>query len=106
MGSFRDRLLHLSLGQEIAQRCAAIVIYTAPADESVAAYGDRAYRYLHLEAGIAGERLQLAAQSHGLGACGIGGFFDDEVATLVDRNANDFVLYLVTIGRSGDQTAS
>jgi SagB-type dehydrogenase family enzyme len=103
MGSFRDRLYHLSLGQDIAQKCAAIVIYTAPAAESVAAYGDRAYRYLHLEAGMAGQRLQLAAQAHGLGACGIGGFFDDEAATLVDRKADDFVLYLVTIGRSADQ---
>jgi SagB-type dehydrogenase family enzyme len=106
MGSFRERIFHLSLGQEIARRCAAVVIYTAPADESIVAYGDRAYRYLHLEAGMAGERLQLAAQAHGLGACGIGGFFDDEAATLVDCKANDFVLYLVTVGRSGDQPAS
>jgi len=105
MGSFRERLFHLSLGQEIAQRCAAIVVYTAPADESITAYGDRAYRYLHVEAGMAGQRLQLAAQAHGIGACGIGGFFDDEAATLVDCNANDFVLYLVTIGRPSDRPA-
>jgi SagB-type dehydrogenase family enzyme len=105
MGSFNERLFHLSLGQEIAQRSAAVVVYTAPAEESIAAFGDRAYRYLHLEAGMAGQRLQLAAQSHGLGACGIGGFFDDEAATLVDCKANDFVLYLVTVGRSGDQAA-
>jgi len=105
MGSLRERLFHLSLGQEIAQRAAAVVIYTAPAADSIAAFGDRAYRYLHLEAGMAGQRLQLAAQAKGLGACGIGGFFDDETATLVDCKANDFVLYLVTIGMSGDRPA-
>jgi SagB-type dehydrogenase family enzyme len=99
IGGFGTRLQHLSLGQEIAGRCSAVVAFAAPADESLALCGDRAYRYLHLEAGGIGERIQLAVRGLGLGTCGIGGFFDDEAATLLDGSPDDFVLYLVTIGQ-------
>ena len=63
-------------------------------------YGDRAYRYLHLEAGAIGQRFQLAAGAQGLMACGIGGFFDDDTAKLIDVSPNDLVLYPVTIGQA------
>ena len=42
-------------------------------------YGDRGYRYVHFEAGAIGHRLYLAAEALGLGATGIGAFYDDEV---------------------------
>jgi SagB-type dehydrogenase family enzyme len=42
-------------------------------------YGDRGYRYMHFEAGAIGHRLYLAAETLGLGATGIGAFYDDEV---------------------------
>jgi SagB-type dehydrogenase family enzyme len=98
-GDLRSRLYHLALNQEIARRCAAVLVFSAPAREAVAAYGDRAYRYLHLEAGAIGEAFQLAAGALGLGACGIGGFLDDTAAELLGIDTEDFVLYLVTLGR-------
>ena len=61
--------------------------------------GDRAYRYLHLEAGAVGERLQLAAVAQGLAACGIGGFFDDDTSKLIDVSPNDLILYPITLGQ-------
>jgi len=100
VGDFEQELLHLSLGQEIARSCAAAVVFSAPSDASIEAYGERAYRYLHLEAGGIGERLQLAMTQLGRGACGVGGFFDDEAAALIDIDTEDFILYLVTLGRA------
>jgi nitroreductase len=41
--------------------------------------GDRGYRYAHFEAGAIGHRLYLAAEALGVGATGIGAFYDDEV---------------------------
>lgn len=99
-GNVADRLLHLSLGQEIAYHSAAVLIFAAPAAAALDRYGDRAYRYLHLEAGVIGERFQLAAGAMELGACGIAGFFDDEAAELVGIESDDWVLYLVTIGQT------
>jgi SagB-type dehydrogenase family enzyme len=51
----------------------------ADIDRAVRSHGERGYRYVHFEAGAIGQRLYLAAESLGLGATGIGAFFDDEV---------------------------
>jgi SagB-type dehydrogenase family enzyme len=98
VGNLRERVHQLTLGQEITRNCAAILVFTAPADPAVETYGDRAYRYLHLEAGAIGQRFQLGAAAQELAACGVGGFFDDQAAALVERPTDDFVLYLVTVG--------
>ena len=90
----------IGLGQEIARACAALLLLTASAADSIQLWGDRAYRHLHLEAGMLGERFQLGAAALGLGACGIGGFLDDEAAEAVGIDPDDFVLYLVTIGHA------
>lgn len=101
MGDFRDEIRRVTLGQEIAGRAAATVVLTSALKPAVALYGDRAYRYLHLDAGSIGERLQLAAVAQGLGACGIGGFLDDDLGKLVGIEKDEIVLYLVTLGQSG-----
>jgi nitroreductase len=60
--------------------------------------GERAYRYLHLDAGMIGERLDLAALAEGLGASGIGGFFDDQVTDLLGIPREQAVIYITVIG--------
>lgn len=101
LGNFREDFFRLSLGQEIAHTCAAALVLWAPAAESMGIYGDRAYRYLHLEAGAVGERFQLAAGAQGLMACGIGGFFDDDTAKLIDIPPTNLILYPITLGHAG-----
>ncbi len=95
LGDFREEFFRLSLGQEIAHTCAAALVLWAPAEESMGLYGDRAYRYLHLEAGSIGERFQLAAGAQGVIACGI---VVEEAAKLIDIPPSDLILYPVTIG--------
>ena len=99
LGNFREEFFRVSLGQEIAHTCAAALVLWAPAKESMDLCGDRAYRYLHLEAGAVGERLQLAAVAQGLAACGIGGFFDDDTSKLIDVPPSDLILYPITLGQ-------
>jgi SagB-type dehydrogenase family enzyme len=69
----------LSLGQNLAAN--ACVCFSMIGDLNRAAdhYGDRGYRYVHFEAGAVGHAFYLAAESLGLGATGIGAFYDDEV---------------------------
>jgi len=69
----------LSLGQELAGNACVAFSMIGDLDGATRAHGDRAYRYVHFEAGAIGHRLYLAAEAHGLGATGIGAFFDDEV---------------------------
>jgi len=97
-GCDRDAVQYLCLGQELGGDAAVTVFHTADLAKAVTAYGDRVYRSLHLDAGMLGERLDLAALAEGLGASGIGGFFDDHVNGLLGIPAEQAVLYITTIG--------
>jgi SagB-type dehydrogenase family enzyme len=99
--NFRRELHYLCLGQELGRDAAAVVVHTADLAEAVATYGDRVYRYLHLDAGHLGQRLNLAATRLGLGVSGIGGFFDDQVNEVLGIPPDEAVLYITTLGQPG-----
>lgn len=97
--NFRRELHFLCLGQELGRDAAAVLFHTADLKTSVAQYGDRVYRYLHMDAGHLGQRLNLAAIRLNLGVSGIGGFFDDQVNEVLGIPADEAVLYITTLGR-------
>jgi SagB-type dehydrogenase family enzyme len=97
--ALRREVRYLALGQDLAGQASAVVFHTADLPRAVDAFGDRAYRYLHLDAGHLGERLNLAAIRMGLGVSGIGGFFDDQVNDMLGIPEREAVLYLTTLGR-------
>ena len=98
--NFRDELHYLCLGQELGRDAGAVVFHTADLQKAVEKYGDRAYRYLHMDAGHLGQRLNLAAIALGLGVSGIAGFFDDLVNEVLGIPNDEAVLYITTLGRS------
>ncbi|GAA6618296.1 SagB/ThcOx family dehydrogenase [Scytonema sp. NUACC26] len=97
--NFRRELHFLCLGQELGRDAAAMIFHTADLKSAVAQYGDRVYRYLHMDAGHLGQRLNLAAIRLNLGVSGIGGFFDDRVNELLGIPSDEAVLYMTTVGR-------
>ncbi len=98
VGAVRMALYQAALGQELARDAAFTVIHAFDLPAAVARYGDRAYRTAHLDAGIAGQSLDLAALRLGLGASGIGGFFDDLVNALLGLPPAYAIAYLTTVG--------
>jgi SagB-type dehydrogenase family enzyme len=78
-GDQRVAAAGLSLGQDLAGNACVAFSMIGDLDRAVRDHGDRGYRYVHFEAGAIGQRLYLAAEALGLGATGIGAFFDDEV---------------------------
>jgi SagB-type dehydrogenase family enzyme len=97
-GDFRGECHHFCLEQDLGRDAGAVVIHTTNLADAVARYGDRAYRYVHLDAGHIGERLNLAAAGLGLGASGIGGFYDNDVTRLLGAADQDVVVYVTTLG--------
>jgi SagB-type dehydrogenase family enzyme len=79
LGDQRIIAAGLSLGQELAGNASIAISMIADLDRATRSHGERGYRYAHFEAGAIGQRLYLAAETLGLGATGIGAFFDDEV---------------------------
>jgi SagB-type dehydrogenase family enzyme len=78
-GDQRVAAAGLSLGQDLAGNACVAFSMIADIDRATRAHDDRGYRYVHFDAGAIGQRLYLAAEALGLGATGIGAFFDDEV---------------------------
>ncbi len=97
--NFRRELHFLCLGQDLGRDAAAVIFHTADLKNAVAQYGDRVYRYLHMDAGHLGQRLNLSAIHLGLGVSGIGGFFDDKVNEVLGIPTDEAVLYITTLGR-------
>ena len=78
-GDQRVAAAGLSLGQDLAGNACVAFSLIGDLDRAARTYGDRGYRYVHFEAGAIGQGLYLAAEALGLGATGIGAFYDDEV---------------------------
>jgi SagB-type dehydrogenase family enzyme len=97
--NFRRELHFLCLGQELGRDAAAVLFQTADLKKAINKYGDRVYRYLHMDGGHLGQRLNLAAIYLGLGVSGIGGFFDDQVNEVLGIPADEAVIYITTLGR-------
>jgi SagB-type dehydrogenase family enzyme len=97
--NFRQDLHMLCLGQNLGRDAAVVLFHTADLEKAVAQYGDRVYRYLHMDAGHLGQRLNLAAIHLGLGVSGIAGFFDDKVNEVLGIPADEAVLYITTLGQ-------
>jgi nitroreductase len=65
---------------------------------AIDALGERAYRTAHLDAGLIGQRLNMAALRLGYGASGIGGFFDEFLNALLLLPPQYAIAYVTTIG--------
>ncbi|MDX2255356.1 MAG: SagB/ThcOx family dehydrogenase [Pseudanabaenaceae cyanobacterium bins.39] len=97
--NFREELHYLCLGQELGRDAGAVIFHTADLAKAVAKYGDRAYRYLHMDSGHLGQKINLAAIALGVGVSGIAGFFDDLVNEVLGIPKDEAVLYITTLGR-------
>jgi hypothetical protein len=66
----------------------------------LARLGDRGYRLVNLEAGVAGGRAYLAAYARGFGASGLT-FYDAEVVRFFSPRAADAdAIFVVALGRA------
>jgi len=99
-GLFHDTLAAMSLGQEMLRQANVVVCLTGICQRTQWKYGQRGYRYVWLEAGHVGQNLYLTAAALGLAVAAIGGFFDQELARLLELPpGEEDVLYLLCAGQ-------
>jgi SagB-type dehydrogenase family enzyme len=78
-----------ALGQTMCASAAAVFIWTAVFERCKWKYGQRAYRYVYLDAGHVAENLALAAVSLNLGTCEIGALYDDQVNAIISIDGTE-----------------
>lgn len=90
----------ICFGQTMVARGGATFIWAATAYRSAWRYGERAYRYLFLDAGHICAHLYLGAQAVGCGCCGIAAFDDDRMNRFLGLDGIDeFAVYLASVGK-------
>ena len=88
-----------ALDQDMAFAANAAFIWTAVFERSKWKYGQRAYRYVYLDAGHIAANLALASTALGLGSCQIAALYDDEVNGLLEIDGDEeSVLYMSVVG--------
>ena len=98
-GDFRGDLSRAALFQEFCSEAGAVFVWTAIFPRAKWKYGQRAYRYVYLDAGHIAQSLALAAVGLGLGSCQVAAFFDDEMNALLGVDGTEeSVIYLSTVG--------
>jgi SagB-type dehydrogenase family enzyme len=77
---------------------ALIVAFAAVGARTASKYGERAERYVSLEAGHAAQNVLLEATALRLGAVPVGAFDDDAVARALPLRRDERPIYMVAVG--------
>lgn len=94
----RNTLSKAALGQNCIGEAPAVFVIAAVYERTSRKYGNRAERYVKMEAGHAGQNLLLQAVSLGLGAVPVGAFQDEQVRQALHLPVNHEPLYLIPVG--------
>ncbi|MGD8501070.1 MAG: SagB/ThcOx family dehydrogenase [Phycisphaerales bacterium] len=98
-GDLRQRIAAAALAQGMCAKAAVVFVWSAIFDRCKWKYGQRAYRYIYLDAGHIAENLALAAVSLNLGCCEIGALYDEKVNAIVGIDGvEESVICMAVIG--------
>lgn len=99
-GECGTALAAAALGQRMLAEAPAVIIWSAVFGRTASRYGQRAVRYVYLEAGHAAQNLALAAVALGLATCQVGAYSDDEVNRIAGVDGREeSVIYMSVVGQ-------
>jgi SagB-type dehydrogenase family enzyme len=98
-GDLRAALAAVAVEQDWIAIAPLVVVILGVTGRTAAKYGDRADRYVALEAGHAAQNLLLQATALGLAGVPVGAFHDADLADLLDLPDGWVPLELVPVGR-------
>jgi len=94
----RPELAEAALRQSCVEDGVCVFVLTAVYARTSRKYGERAERYVHIEAGHAAQNLLLQAEALGLGAVPIGAFYDDRVQAALGAPDDQAPLLIIPAG--------
>ena len=98
--SIVDEIVGASFNQDFIRQSAVTFIWIAAIYRMKWRYGERAYRYIFLDAGHVAQNLYLSAGAIGCGVCVIGAFSDDELNSILNLDGKEqFAIYMASVGK-------
>jgi SagB-type dehydrogenase family enzyme len=93
----RKDIAKAALGQGFISDAGLVVIITAIFERTATRYGDRAVRYVYIEAGHCAQNIHLEAVALGLGSVPVGAFRDNELTKLL-KLKDEEPIYIIPVG--------
>ena len=97
-GDLRQALWQAGVKQDWIREAAAVIVLAAVYGRTAEKYGERAERYVLLEAGHAAQNVLLQAAALGLGAVPVGAFYDDQVREAMALPEDQSPLCIIPVG--------
>jgi SagB-type dehydrogenase family enzyme len=106
-GDHSSHLRRTLVQPELSVNSSVIFFITAVMERSAFKYGERSYRFVHLEAGHLAQNMCLIAKAMDLGSVTVGGFIDTKLNEFIGIDGlNHAVIYVVAMGKDGDPNQS
>ena len=99
----QGKLALAAYNQGALRKAAAVFVITGIRQRSARKYGQRAGRYVYIEAGHAGQNLLLQATALGLVGVVIGAFMDNVVKGVLGLAEGEEAISLLAVGRPSEQ---
>jgi SagB-type dehydrogenase family enzyme len=97
-GNVKGDLMRAALNQNAVGQAPLDLVITGAYERTAVKYGDRAERYVHLEAGHVAQNVLLQCTALHLGAVPIGAFDDAKVQDVLGISRDNQPLYIISIG--------
>ena len=100
-GDFRSEIATACLNQTFIAEAPVSIVIAANYERTTRRYGERGIRYVHMEAGHAGENIYLQAVALRLGTVAVGAFQDDDLHHVMELPEEEAPLYVMPVGFPG-----
>ena len=97
-GDLREKLSKAAFSQPMIRNAPVSFVISAVYARITGKYGNRGFRYTHMEAGHAAENVYLLGTELGIGTCAVGAFDDEEVKSVLKLPTNEEPLYILPLG--------
>jgi SagB-type dehydrogenase family enzyme len=95
-----EKVAEACLQQNQVTKSAVTFIWVAVTERMYWRYGERGYRYLHLDAGHVCQNLYLAAEAINCGVCAMAAFDDDQLNEVLHLDGQElWVIYCGALGK-------
>ena len=94
-----DTCHRIKTKQKFIDKASLLMVIVADFKKMKQKYGNRAERYVYLEAGHSAQNILLAAEALGLSACPVGAFNDKKISETFKLEDDCKPVYLIAIGK-------
>jgi len=106
-GDMRFKVMHACIAQEWIAHASAVCILAPNLARVGWKYGNRAYRYVHVDTGVLAQNMYLVGTALGLATCAVSGFYDDMIHELIHADEREtFAALLFSVGTKSKETSA